>query len=102
MRNEHSWQEFITAGLISGTLAGYLWSDPAALGFEVQKQTGKYPYRTQSMLKGAGYGLIVGVMFGVYTLQSGSRLSANELKKWEIYWKQRLAVCTFVIHWLTF
>ncbi|XP_055298416.1 RPII140-upstream gene protein-like [Sitodiplosis mosellana] len=89
-RNEHSWQEFITAGLVSGTLAGYLFSDPVALGFETKKHTGKYSYRTQCILKGTGYGLIFGALAGVYSLHSGNRLSANELKKWEQYWKQRL------------
>lgn len=78
---------------MSGTLGGYLFSDLAALGFEVKKKhTGKYSYRTQCILKGTAYGLLFGVMTGVYSLHSGSRSGANELKKWEKYWKQRLAV----------
>lgn len=93
IRNEHSWPEFIIAGLVSGILGGYLFSDPAALGFEVKKKhIGKFSYKTQCILKGTACGLIFGVMAGVYSLQSGSRSSANELKKWEKYWKQRLVV----------
>lgn len=95
LRNEHSWQEFVTAGLVSGTLAGYLLCDPVALGFEKKKYTGKFSYRTQCILKGTGYGLIFGVAAGLYSLHSGSRSNAIQLKKWEKYWKQRLGVYVY-------
>ncbi|XP_031637861.1 uncharacterized protein LOC116350256 [Contarinia nasturtii] len=90
IRNENSWPEFIVSGLVTGTLAGQLFSNPDELGFQSKKYNGRFSYRTSCLMKGAGYGLLAGVYSGLYSLQKSNRLNAAELKKWEKYWKKRL------------
>lgn len=89
LRNEHSWPEHIIAGLVTGILGGHLFSDRFELGFEDVKMKGRFTYKQMCFIKGAGFGLIFGVLSAVYEGILSNRSATEEMKKWEKYWKQR-------------
>lgn len=93
LRNERNgWVEYVTTGLVTGTLAGFLFGDSDALGFERRKLTGRLSYKHLCLARGVGYGLLFGIIGGAYSHISGERLTVDELRKWEKYWKRRLEV----------
>lgn len=87
--NEHSWIEYTISGLVSGTLAGHMFSDRKALGFEPTTKPKRITYKQLCLLRGVGFGLLAGTAVGLYTHASGGGFSATDLRKWEKYWKQR-------------
>lgn len=92
IRNEHSWIEYVISGLVSGTLAGHMFSDRDALGFEKTTKPKRISYKQLCLLRGVGYGLLIGTVSGAYTHFSKGHLTASDLRKWEKYWKQRRQV----------
>lgn len=93
IRNKVDWKEYVASGVISGTLAGYLFSDRKSLGFVIKKQTGRLPYRQLCILRGFSYGLLIGTAFGAWTYLSNAGEIESQLRQWEDYWKQRKTVC---------
>lgn len=92
IRNKSEWQEFVTAGAVSGTLAGYLFSDRKALGFTRIKQTGRLTYKQLCIGRGLLYGLLMGAVLGANDCLSNGSGAASQLRKWEDHWKQRKLV----------
>lgn len=95
IRDEHSWPEYIISSMVAGTLGGYLFCDPIALGFEEKKLTGRLTYKQLCMVRGIGCGLVFGVIMAAHSMISNSRSSEWETRKWDQYWKQRLQVHSF-------
>lgn len=89
LRNEHSIIEYVVSGVVSGTLAGHLFADRDALGFEKTTKPKRMTYKQLCLLRGVGYGLLLGIVSGVYVTTSKSHSTATEIRKWEKYWKQR-------------
>lgn len=92
IRNRIDWHEHMTAGLVSGTLAGYLFSDPKPLGLNIEKYKGRVSYRTRCILHGAVSGFLIGAGLTVYSFLGDTTDAAASLRNWELYWKQRKKV----------
>lgn len=92
LRNEHGWIEHVTSSLVTGTIAGHLFSDSDALGFQQKKPTGRLSHKQLCLARGVSYGLLFGIVSATYSHISKSGVNAEELRNWEKYWKRRLKV----------
>lgn len=92
IRNERGWLEYILSGLIGGVLAGHLFSERDALGFQATKLNSRFSYKQLCLIRGTGYGLIFSLLVGLNSKISKGNLQIDDLRKWEKYWKQRRAV----------
>lgn len=92
IRNERGWLEYVSSGLIAGALAGHLFSDRGALGFQPTKLNSPFSYKQLCLIRGIGYGLVLSLLVGLNSNVANGNFQIDDLRKWEKYWKQRRAV----------
>lgn len=84
-RDENGFHNNIAGGLVTGTLAGYLFRDLEKMQIEKSFQRGRFLGGPLSVLGGAAVGCMIGGAIGAF--DTFNKADSKSMRYWTKYWK---------------